>query len=128
MAWPVYTERFVAATTLNAWTSYTVPAGKRAIVMSVIAGNANANSASVYAQAGPAYLMYAVVPGHGTLSYTELRLAIYPGEQISAQRSSVDQTVVVGGYLFNVAPGKDLPPEALEGDPPDWVLRTLQAN
>lgn len=120
MAWPVYTERFLLVSTPNVVVTYTVPAGKRAVIMTVAGMNGSTGAVDISLQLGSPNVWIKHIPAQ-TFDYaTGLRLAVYAGEQLKGFCSASGATLWVTGYLFSNLTGlRDVPAttmEALEAD------------
>jgi hypothetical protein len=93
--------------------AYVVPAGKRAVVRSIVAASGGeANTFAWIYLAG--VLIYAVhIPATDTLHQAEMRQVAYAGEQLAFVTYGSAVHLGVGGYLFNDS-GLDRAPETVE--------------
>lgn len=97
----VYTTRFFAFGGATTTRSYTVPAGKRAVVKSISAVNNLGSSASAALQVGGVYAWYVTLPAATSSTSFETRQVAYAGETILCTTTGQDTRVHVAGFLFD---------------------------
>lgn len=113
MAQP-YSERFFSAFGIG-WHSFQVPAGKRAVLMTLVANNVGGTAAFFQLYIG-ALLLYKSIPANDSTLLTALRMVAYGGESISVYLSSADAGCGGFGYLFDESGGRT-PLEPVDADP-----------
>lgn len=113
----IWSTRFLVTINASEWLYYTVPAGKLAVVRSVVAGAAEVQ-AKAYVSAAGGYIFAESLPGTLTSRSVEMRVVLYPGERIGAMCTHVNANVSVHGYLFTQPVAQLEPPEAVPGPPP----------
>lgn len=102
----VYTERFAAhsAAAIGQTVIYTVPAGKRAVLMTCLmvdrAGVANLLRLRLLTAGDDPMLIINNVPAGGSSQNVNLRLALNAGDQLEFYRGAAADCTV-GGYLFD---------------------------
>lgn len=107
MARPVYSERFFAglAGSGTIFGSFTVPAGKRAVVTSLTFLDGTAGgTGSLVAFVGPGstqFLLIANPVGPVATAYSGLHLVFYSGESFAFYRASGQPFVSSHGYLLD---------------------------
>jgi hypothetical protein len=123
VAWPVYSERFLAFNDQGMWRSYTVPVGKRAVVRCVTISNSH-DAAGQYVVGLPGFnLLYGAVQAASTVDFSNLRHVLYGGESLSGYVYGPAMSCAVSGYLLEDvsagrAPAEDTPAQVLEDVPP----------
>jgi hypothetical protein len=102
---PLYTERFAEVVNKAGSATYTVPAGKRAIVMSLVAVSlvAGGMGASVVVSGGRLLAWLAFTGQNVGGAQVDLRQPVYAGEQLVLNTTAVGYATV-SGYLLT-APG-----------------------
>ena len=119
-----YSERLLFANTPAAWTSWTVPAGMRAVIKSVVLTNNSGILAQigVFAVGAPLYL--AVLQAASAHASPTMTLPLYAGESIDAYTQDQFTSVWVGGFLFEDTSGRAAPPGEyrIASDPPDYLV------
>lgn len=100
-----YTVRFIATVASTVQVTYTVPAGKRAILTSVVSTNATSSEKSVEVRAAGIYVLSAIVPAYKSVALTGFRVVVYGGETIQCWHQAPGQHSHVDGYLFDDVPG-----------------------
>lgn len=113
MAQP-YSERFFSAFGLG-WHSFVVPAGKRAVLMTLVTNNVGGTAAFFQLHIG-ALLLYTTIPANGSTLMTALRMVAYGGENISVYLSTDNCGCGGFGYLFDESGGR-MPLEPVDVDP-----------
>jgi hypothetical protein len=101
----VYTERLLIANTGNVWTAFTVPPGKRAVVMTLLSSNAGSAASLAQAAVGGWTVWARSVPVGGSVNDVNLRLVAYAGEHIEARPAVSGCVIIASGYLFDDAAG-----------------------
>lgn len=99
--WPVYTERFICHFNPPGWKTYTVPAGKRAIVTSVVACSSAGVAVLVVARVAGARLGHFNIQVGGAMVVFACRIACYHNDLIEGYISEIGGNVIIGGYLFD---------------------------
>lgn len=100
MPWPTYTETFVRVTTINTWSDYVVPAGRRAVVKSVAVCHMDSVTGDAYVEVAGTYLMALHVQAVGVTQVVALTAVAYAGQHIRAISSTALSHITVAGYLF----------------------------
>lgn len=126
MPWPVYTERFFLVFDSTLTWNWTVPAGQRAVITTVLITPSSAAATTGWVLIGGKQAVKAQVQaGLGSFNVAT-RLAVYGGEVIGVLMNQSSASIVVGGYLFsNAAAAGDDPPATIESEPPAWLLDEL---
>jgi hypothetical protein len=78
-----------------------VPAGKRAIVMSVAASNLGSSAGVALVALAGWTVLNPSVPAGGSVLQTGLRLVCYAGEEIAGRPSVGGTAIIVCGYLVD---------------------------
>lgn len=117
-----YSERFIVADALNAWTVWRVPDGKRAVVRQVTGFSPGGGEVFVTI-GGIATVSYmALSPGPTAFRAVDLRAVVYAGETVEAYILATGASgVSVHGYLFHDSEGRTAAMtdgEVRAGDPP----------
>lgn len=100
MAQP-YSERFVARSAGPGETSYTVPAGQRAIVRDVEAYSNTPTSSSVYLIIAGLTMWAGTLSGAGaSTGQRDLHLVAYAGETVAVYTSGSNTNAMACGYLL----------------------------
>lgn len=99
-----YTQRFLLAHGAEAWSTWAVPAAKRAIIVSMVSTWGVAGSSYVLWVAGAAVYRF-VATGANDGRAVELRLAAYAGEILQIERSPEMYAVTLTGYIFDDTEG-----------------------
>jgi len=107
-----YTETFVRALAAGIWNDYQVPAGKRAVVSSVVVANVGGAVVPSTVVVGGAYV-YSRAPAADSTDCLQMRVVAYSGEYISGQAGAAGHQVVVSGYLFDDSSGQQRPADEL---------------
>jgi len=97
----IYSERFIVATGDNVYTSWFVPAGKRAVLKRLTGGNQNSQAGSAFLLINAFQIYVHNFPAAIHAFSDELRVTVYGGEQIRVYTSSALLKVTVDGYLFD---------------------------
>lgn len=100
MPTPVYSVRFLLATGNGIVVTYTVPAGHRAVVRSVLATNEQATASYFYVQLNGFSIWAADLPAARRSVDLECRLVAAAGERIGVYTVGPEIRVAVSGYLF----------------------------
>lgn len=112
-----YSERFILAAGSAGYKTYTVPAGKRAIVRNFLVYNSNSTAQSLWLYIA-SFSVYGITPGALQSAQLETRAVAYPGEKVEVWHNAAGMTSIVSGYLFDdTTPHAGLLP-AGEGDSP----------
>jgi hypothetical protein len=113
----VYTHRFLLITTPATNISYTVPAGRRAVITSINAANTAGTANSAWVAVAGLWIALAALPATtGTLSLS-CRIAVYAGEAITGKLTASGAALAVTGYLFD-------DPTTFARDPADYAVHT----
>jgi hypothetical protein len=105
----IYSTRFLKLNVNGVAATYVVPAGKVAVIQSVIAVAASTAAGGLEVQAGFVYLVVASVPAKETRTWTDLRFVVYEGETIVAFLPLANTYCSVHGYLFDNVSGTKAP-------------------
>lgn len=110
MAGRPYSERLLHAFGEAIWTSYTVPAGYRAVVKSVVLVNNSGAAAQigVFMAGRPFYI--AVLQAYSAAASPAMTVAVYSGESLDAYTDLLTTVVTVGGFVFEDPTGAEAPP------------------
>lgn len=96
----VYTERFLLTTVVGT-DQFVVPAGKRAIITSIVGLNGGpAGSNAIVRVAGTAIWIHAYQDTNQSV-VANLRVAAYEGEVIAGVLSALYMSLTITGYLFD---------------------------
>lgn len=112
MPWPVYSETFIRTTLGGVYTTYTVPAGRRAVVKTSIFCSTIASVAEIALRIAGVNVINVVLPVSPYTRVDNFTVVAYGGQQIQtyAALAGIHQTVT--GYLFSES-------QLLRGRPPD---------
>jgi hypothetical protein len=113
--YPVYSERFLSTDLENVWYSYFVPAGKRAVIKSIVAANVttSVHECLVYLRGRP--VVEQLVQARTTFNPGQLHVVAYAGEEMRVNSSSSGLAVWVSGFLLtNPAGVTDDPGDAAD--------------
>lgn len=99
----VYSVRFFVAAGSGIVTSYTVPAGRVAVVRSVVATSTVGAAAFAWLYIGPTPIYYLSFPEPGSARAVEMRQVVNAGEAVRVYTSAPELFVAVSGYLFSNA-------------------------
>lgn len=106
MSWPVYTETFVRRRSLGAGTwNWVVPAGKRAIVKSIVVTQTGGQAGIAEVLVGNVAVFLATIPATAVSHNVELLAVGYPGEIVGVYASQPDYDVSVSGWLLDESQG-----------------------
>lgn len=89
------------SSTPSVWVLVTVPAGKRAVIMTWTAANFDTVVAHGYARIGAYYPVARPVPVADSVQLTDLRLVAYAGEEVGILNVGPNMHSVLTGYLFD---------------------------
>jgi len=99
----IYSERLVLSSVSDVWADYTVPAGKRAVVRSIVALSGATTPGAVGVVVGPADVLWHTFQATNVTQLWDMRQVAYAGEVISCVITAGAASVVVAGYLFEDA-------------------------
>ena len=99
----VYSTRLLIANSGGAWTGFTVPLGKRAVVMTCLAANNGASASSALVAVGGWTVWSRSVPVGASVLDVNMRLVAYAQEVIEARPQVNGCAIIVAGYLFDEA-------------------------
>jgi hypothetical protein len=119
--WPVYTERLLAASVTGVWVTWTVPAGKRAIVKSVAAMVSAGAPGKVHVTAATVYIAAFTIPDLYRSQTLDLLAVVYAGEELRAYNEAPAGYMLVSGWLLDDPVGRatsDLEPTQRPELPP----------
>jgi len=118
VSWPVYSTRFIRTSVATTWMTYTVPAGKRAVVKSISASNSTAAAGTAYVNVAGTAVMNVALQAKIYSEALAMAHVAYAGETISGYLSGPNMSLVVSGYLLD-DPGGMLREhrEAVQEDP-----------
>lgn len=111
MPWPTYSETFVRTTALGVWTVYTVPAGMRAVVKSVLIINSSGSTGQAYVKVGGIYVMSVQFQASDRARLQEMMAVAYAGQKVEVNLRDFAIDATVSGFLFGAA-------GAASNDPP----------
>lgn len=112
VAWPIYSERFVTARGPNILTQWVVPAGRRAVVKSIVAVNAGSSPHLWQMFLAGSYAFGDTLPGPDLGRTYAVMQVLYGGQSLGIWTTHIDIAVSVSGYLFDDPNG----PDAVPGD------------
>jgi len=95
-----YSERFLINFGSGTWSSYNVPAGRRAVVRCLTFVNSDTESHTCIVTVGGATIYSQPLPGLTSVVVGELRVVGYEGEPVNAFSSGPASVVTVSGYLL----------------------------
>jgi len=102
VSWPVYTETFIRRRSLAAGTwNWTVPAGKRAIVKSVVVVQTGATAGLAEILINNVACHIVQVPAAASASALELLAVAYAGQVVGAYASQANFDITVSGWLLS---------------------------
>jgi hypothetical protein len=109
--WPVYSERFIGISNSTGWWSFTVPAGRRAIIKSVTVVSVATTAALVDLSADVFRVYRRTFPAGEASVYFETMVVLYQGEQMWLNVNALGVSVTVNGWLLNAtsSPVDDVP-------------------
>lgn len=114
MPWPVYTETFARSSSASGtWSSYTVPAGRRAVVKSVSGVNVSSGVARLFARVAGFYVVQRALQA-GTDYVWNGTIVAYAGQAIEVTSQDFTAHAAISGYLFAEAAR-----ELITGEP-EW--------
>lgn len=116
----VYSERFIAATAPLAWSSWYVPAGKRAVIQTVTLCNGAQGGIIGQVIIGLVTLVFTTVQARSQVQFVNLRTVAYAGEQVGIWLDGNGLQGTVSGYLFDEVAGRTAPVSEVTRDPPAW--------
>ena len=123
-----YSERLVIAETEGVVTNWTVPAGKRASLQSVVAANNSPAARSVYLLLRGEVVWSHVIPANEGVTL-RFMLVAYAGEVVGALfLGSSEMGIAVSGFLFDDELGRDDEAMATTEGPPPPGLRDRSAG
>jgi hypothetical protein len=100
MPWPVYTETFIRTQARNTWTVYTVPAGRRAVVKSVMLVNGGAAAGEVHVQVGETSIVFVPFQAAYANQIFNLTAVAYAGQTVSCLATAISVHQTISGYQF----------------------------
>jgi hypothetical protein len=116
----VYSWRFIKTNTVNAYVTYTVPSGRRAVVTYCTVTNFSAAAAVATALAGGSAIWKVPNLAPQTSGSESMRVVVMAGESIQLYLAGEVMQGYVSGYLFleQTAAAED-PVVDIPGPPPD---------
>lgn len=117
-----YTERFLSTGISGASIAWYVPAGKRAIVMSVLLENQASGVGTFYVQLNGVNFIFTQLPALSSRQFVDLRLPAYAGEFLAFYLTLDATFAAMSGYLFDDAGGKSIAEPVIEYMPIDQFL------
>lgn len=107
MARSIYSERFLAAYGPNNIWTYAVPAGKRAVIRSIVLSSNGGSTGQVWVAGAGRFFLQRVLPAQVQTVSEDVRIVLYGGEGIELYVAAAGHYVWVCGYLFD-DPGGEL--------------------
>lgn len=102
MPWPVYSERFHLVKAAGAYSVYTVPAQRRAVITTMNMYGPGGEGVFFELDIGTTPVVIVVLPASSRSGSFAMRLVLYAGEQLRAYMNSPG-SLVTSGYLFSTA-------------------------
>lgn len=100
MASKVYSVRFTLLQGAGSAT-YVVPAGKRAVLKSIMGWNGDSGPANVSISIGGTVVWFTPVPGASALTSPPIMVVLYKAEQLQVSHGAAGLRSVVSGYLLD---------------------------
>ena len=97
----IYTTRFLIAAGGSGAFTYQVPAGKLAVITSVVGLNGGAAGGYTMMTVAGTAVWIRVYQATNTSAEAAMRLPVYAGETIGAVASQLYMTLTISGYLFD---------------------------
>ena len=121
MPWPVYSTRLGRSGDAGVSVRYTVPAGHRAVIKSIVAAAVIAAPAQDQLGAAGQLLYIRTFQATPASLVESITAVVYAGETIDCWVEKTDMWLTVSGFLFNdtVLARRDLRSELVEGSPAD---------
>lgn len=101
MAGRPYSERFVGHWAAGPSPVYTVPAGKRAVIKSVVASNNNTAAGVIGIVINGNQVWNLSVPGSGGQTVGGIMLVLYAGETIASEHQFQYMFSAISGFLLD---------------------------
>lgn len=95
----LYSERFLHLGAPNVLMTWVCPAGRRAVIRSVVISNGGAAGGFARVTLAAKILMLPYPDGYTTLAW-DMRQVVYGGEDVVAFVNQAGMTVAISGYLF----------------------------
>lgn len=106
MSGRAYSTRLMQTFGTGSW-SWTVPAGRRAVLRSINMVNTHSGEGWTLIHAAGAYVYYRVLPGSAAVTPVDCRVVLYEGEVLGIQTDGVACSVTLSGFLFTDVEGPD---------------------
>lgn len=120
MAASSYSTRFIH-NTAQGFVRWTVPAGHRAVLKSILGYNGTSAVANIVLELKRQNIWFVAVPGFSGAASAPFMLPVYAGEEVGIYNQVVGVQSALSGYLFVDAGGGAiagaLPGQGGEGDP-----------
>jgi hypothetical protein len=95
-----YSERFLLQHGAAGVSYYTVPAGQRAVVKSIVARNYTATPANVFFYLAGYMVWFAVLQANSSTSLNNTMMVAYSGESLQLQTDGTNTNAQVSGFLL----------------------------
>lgn len=100
MPWPVYSETFTRTAAAGGWTSYTVPAGHRAVVKSASFINGSAAAGEYACRVGGIMVVYGQFPASFVGVVVNFMAVAYAGQKVETLAAAAGVHQTSSGFLF----------------------------
>lgn len=106
MSYPIYSTRFMQAFGDGVETTYTVPAGRRAVLRHLVARNDNGTAAFVWLRLANVWIYLHAFPVGITSVSVPLMAVAYGGEKVVLYTKTAQTAASLSGYLFSEVAGQ----------------------